>query len=170
MPANAPLRARAERFPFAAERAARLGVAPSDAQGIVTCAVDYTDDIGVGRSRLPEQTTWLRDPILHEATPLLVHDAPRPDTRGVTFCRSCHVDAAEKGARPPTLTLDALVAGDLAAADDPRTQPMQPPSLGNDPALARGVIPQDWIRGSDDQTRPASPAKGPLPILRWILR
>ena len=47
---------------------------------------------------------------------------------------------------------------------------MQPPSLGDNPALARGVIPQDWIRGSDGQTRPASAAEGPRPILRYILR
>jgi hypothetical protein len=172
VPAGAPLRKRAERFPFAGVRAEQLGVELDAAAGIVTCAVDYTDDVGVGRDRLPEQTTWLRDPILHEGTPLLVHDEPRVDTRGVTFCRSCHVDAAETGDRPPTLTLDALVAApdSVDTASDPRTQPMQPPSFGDGPAMARGAIPADWVTGSDGQARPANATKGPVPILRYLLR
>ena len=172
VPAGAPLRERADRFPFAVERAQRLGVVPTAKQGIVTCAVDYTSDIAVGRNRVPEQTTSLRDPILHEGTPLLVHNQPRVDTREVSFCRSCHVDAAEKGQRPPTMTLDALVAAmdSVNTADDPRTQPMQPPSLGNGPAMARGVIPPDWILGSNGESYPANATKGPIPILRWILR
>jgi hypothetical protein len=71
-----------------------------------------------------------------------------------------------------TLTREALAAAADAIdlAGDPRTQPMQPPSLGNGPAVARGAIPKDWITGSDGQSRPASATEGPVEILRYILR
>lgn len=55
-------------------------------------------------------------------------------------------------------------------ADDPRTRAMQPPSLGKGPAVAGGVIPKEWILGTDGQQYPANGTKGPVSILRYILR
>lgn len=129
-----------------------------------TCATDYTTDLGVGRGRIPAGTTSRRAAILEGDAPLY-WDLARPDSTRRAFCLSCHVDAARDPGRAPRLTLEALTAGTVPTSQDPRTQPMQPPSIDELPAQARGNLPAHWIDG----TYPAHATQGPVPILSWTL-
>ncbi|HEX4422110.1 MAG TPA: hypothetical protein VH165_29565 [Kofleriaceae bacterium] len=134
------------------------------AAGQDRCATDYTTDLGVGRGKLPAGTTGRRDAILAGDAPLY-WDQPRPDSQHRAFCLSCHVDAAQDPGRAPKLTLEALTPGSQPAAQDPRTQPLQPPSYDALPAQARGNLPAHWIGGQ----YPAQATQGPLPILQWTV-
>ena len=129
-----------------------------------TCATNYTTDLGVGRGRIPAGTTSRRAAILEGDAPLY-WDLARPDSTRRAFCLSCHVDAAQDPGRAPRLTLDALTAGTVPTSQDPRTQPMQPPSFDELPAQARGILPARWIAG----TYPEHTMHGPVPILAWTL-
>jgi hypothetical protein len=163
---DSPVRAAAELSPAAQERAGALGVA-LEAGELAFCATDYTADLAIGRDVLPAGTRWLREAILFDGI-ALASDRPRPDSRQSSFCGSCHVDAALDPDRPPSLTLDALTAGDVVAPLDPRTQPMQPPSRGG-PAYLRGVIPAGLVHRDDGTALPAQATTGPVPVLEWLL-
>jgi hypothetical protein len=145
------------------------GTMVSYSGGPQTCATDYTQDLGVGRGYVPHGATPLRDEILTGDAPLF-WDQPRPESTTRTFCLTCHVDAADDPGRAPKLTYEALRfhAGQIAA-DDPRTQPMQPPSIAPGPAMALGNLPMGWITTPDGSQQPASHELGPLTILQWVL-
>ncbi|MBX7098140.1 MAG: hypothetical protein K1X89_10535 [Myxococcaceae bacterium] len=168
--ADSTLRARAERVPFARTRAAELGYRAS--QGLLWCATDFDRPFGVGRQAVPDaaHVTVLRDEILLEGTQPLRFDRARPDSRGRSFCASCHLTRAEDPGRTDGLAVQALTPGMVNVADDPRTQPMQPPSPGNDGAQALGVIPAQWVLGSDGARYPEQPQRGPVQVLRFLFR
>ncbi|CAN5381187.1 hypothetical protein BH11MYX1_BH11MYX1_17210 [soil metagenome] len=150
-------------------RAAAVGAAAPGAGSLLWCATEYTADLAVGRGVLPPGTTAMRDAILQENAPPLTWDQPRPDSTKRSFCRSCHVDATADPGRIAGLTLQALLPGTLSAANDPRTQPSQPPSFGDEPAWARGSIPAGWITAPGGSSQPPTSAVGPLLILPWLL-
>jgi hypothetical protein len=159
---------RADRAELARARALAVGAVSAPAPRLV-CASSHGGEHGIGRGALPAGTRMLRDAILLEGTAPLAHDRPRPDSRGRSFCRTCHVASAQDPGRPRGLQLSALAPGDVTAALDPRTQPMQPPSPGAGIARVLGFVPAGWLTAPDGTRLPRASQRGPLPILPWLL-
>ncbi len=128
-----------------------LGAAPGTQ---FACFHDYTAPDLALRDHLPTDAVSVRDALLFPEGPL--HAAsPRPDSTANRFCQGCHVD---DGVAPASLLPDALAAdastldadptNDLAAQDDPRRQPMQPP------ARIFGNVPLDHFVTADPESLP----------------
>ncbi len=135
---------------------AQLGPASRSA-----CFVDYSGDYAAHLGNTPAGTSSVRDVILFPEGPLRA-GAPRPDSTQNQFCLSCHHSEGRGG-----LSLDALALNpDVAAEDDLRRQPLQPPRrvFGNIPA---GWIPPGAGAGSPDEAVQAPP-EGFL-IDRWVM-
>lgn len=132
---------------------------PADAR--FACHRDPTRDLGAHLGNLPPGAESVRN-ALHFPEGPLRHGQPRPDSSTNPFCLSCHVEEGKGG-----LTVDALrPRPDVAAEDDPRRQPMQPPPR------VYGQIPAGWIAPGPGEGGPAealvAPPEGVL-IDRWLL-
>jgi len=110
---------------------------------------DYRGDYRVGRNKLPQGALSLRDALLHEGAAALTRSQPRPDMRQNGFCTGCHIPAAQDTLRPLGLIRTALTAGEQRTPLDPRTQPLQPPSLYGLRAVVRGHVPAGFTSGAN---------------------
>lgn len=168
--ADSPLRDRAEAAVYAQDRAVAVGALGDGTPDPLYCATDYSADYALGRDRLPAGTTMMREDILRENGKPLLYNKPRPDTTNRSFCTTCHVPSEADPARPDSLTRQALTPGTVNADMDPRTQPMQPPSRGDEPAYVRGFIPKGWLDAPDGTQLPVRDRRGPIAVLQWLLR
>jgi hypothetical protein len=166
---TSPFRDAAVAVPYARTRAAALGVAMPAAPKLLACATNYHRERGVGRGVLPDQTVAWRDQVLLEGAPPLAYDRPRPDSRGRSFCGSCHPAVASDPGRPEALTRSALTPGTMTLENDPRMQPLQPPARLAAPT-SHGWVPAGWLLGNDGQRYPANGTSDPTPLVRWMFR
>jgi hypothetical protein len=128
--------------------------------GALACFADSSADWGAHLGNLPAGAVGLRERLLFPEGPLSAGE-PRPESRENSFCTTCHHSDGRGG-----LTLDALDRRDVAAENDRRRQPLQPPRrvFGNIPA---GWIPPDPGPGSPTEALVAPPEG--LLIDRWVL-
>jgi hypothetical protein len=124
------------------------------------CVVDYTLDAsatympvyGITTGNLPSGSTAMRD-YLHFPegdNAQLVWDKNRPDSRGNTFCTSCHTDGGGQASSTLSKTF-ALSEGAVQMYMDPRRQPMNPQRI------VYGNIPSGYFNGnSPAETAPFS--------------
>ena len=168
--ADSPLRDAAEAAVPAQDRAVAVGALGDGDTDPLYCATNYSADYALGRDRLPAGTTMMRDAILQEDGAPLLYNKPRPDTTNRSFCTTCHVPSEADPTRPDSLTRKALTPGTVNADMDPRTQPMQPPSRGDEPAYVRGFIPRSWLDAPDGTQLPVRDRRGPIAVLQWLLR
>ncbi|MGE0790594.1 MAG: hypothetical protein AB7S26_33255 [Sandaracinaceae bacterium] len=66
------------------------------------------------------------------------------------------------------MTTEALTAGTVGAAADPRTQPMQPFSRRGAPAQLFGTLPPGLVAGPEGAF-PSTETSGPVDVLDWLL-
>lgn len=125
------------------------------------CYHDYRSDYAAHLGNIPAGTVSLREAITFPEGPLRA-GAPRPDSSQNPFCLSCHTPQGKGGLSVEALELDP----GLAAEDDPRRQPLQPPRR------VFGNIPANWIAAAAGPGSPSDPVQAPeagLVIDPWVL-
>ncbi|MCQ3830387.1 LamG domain-containing protein, partial [Microbulbifer elongatus] len=122
------------------------------------CYHDYSDDYAAHLQNIPNGMVGVREAINFPEGPLQA-DRPRPESRGNSFCLSCHTTDGRGG-----LDLDALAfrPGVMAPYDD-RRQPMQP-----DPYVY-GNIPASWLGNGRPNTRLVSNRQNAFNVDHYLL-
>lgn len=120
------------------------------------CFHDYSNDDKAHLKNIPSEVASLRESLNFPEGPLF-HDAPRPDSAHNSFCLSCHHVNGKDGLSIRALTLNPHIA----AKDDRRRQPTQPPSK------VFGNIPAGWLPNSPDTSVNADVAG--VKVDEWIL-
>lgn len=125
------------------------------------CWRDIAGDRAAHLRNLPEGTVSVRQAIHFPEGPLRAGQ-PRPDSSANPFCLSCHREEGLGGLSTAALEYRP----EVAAEDDPRRQPLQPPRrvFGNIPA---GWIPAGPGPGGPDVDLQAPPEG--LVIDPWVL-